>query len=253
MTQRITEYTIGELARAAKISQRTLRHYDAIGLLRPAHLRPNGYRIYGRAEAERLQEILLYRQMGIALADIGALLDQGGRYDRLRAHRARVVHDRARLDQVVELLDATLAAIEGDRDMTLDDLYGPFSPEKQAEYEAWLVETYGADMAGHIATAKAHLATAPEGMEDRMATLREIEAALVAAYEAGGDAPGALVARHRDWIAGMWGQACDACAYGGLAELYQTHPDFIARNEVLAQGFSAWLPDQMRQWAAAQG
>lgn len=252
MTNRITEYTIGDLAKAAKVSLRTLRHYDAIGLLAPAHIRPNGYRIYGRAEAERLSEIMLYREMGIGLAEIAGLLDQEDRAGRLRAHRARVIADRDRLDQVVELLDSTLAAIEGDREMTIEELYKPFSAEKQQDYEAWMIETYGAEMAAHVATAKAHLAEAPEGMEVRMAALREIEGALVAAYEGGGDAPGALLARHRDWIAGMWGQPCCASAYAGLADLYQSQAEFIARYEALSEGFSAWLPAQMRAWAADQ-
>lgn len=252
MTDRITEYTIGDLAKAAKVSLRTLRHYDAIGLLAPAHIRPNGYRIYGRAEAERLSEILLYREMGIGLAEIAGLLDQKDRAGRLRAHRARVIADRDRLDQVVELLDSTLAAIEGDREMTIEELYKPFSAEKQQDYEAWLIETYGAEMAGQVAAATANMASLPDGMEGGMAALREIEGALVAAYEGGGDAPGALLARHRDWIARMSGQPCDIERFAGLADLYQSHPDFIARYEALSAGFSAWLPAQMRAWAADQ-
>lgn len=250
MTTRITEYTIGELARASGVSIRTLRHYDATGLLTPAHVRPNGYRIYGQAQAERLQEILLYRQMGMGLGDIAALLDQGSRAERLRDHYAKVLVERERLDQAVALLEATLTAIEGDRAMTLDELYKPLSEHQRADYEAWLIETYGADMAAQIATSQEHFAKAPKGMEQRMDALREIEAAFVACFEAGTDAPAELLARHRDWIAEMWGQDCPPKAYAGLADLYQSHPDFIARYETLAQGFSVWLPDQMRAWAA---
>lgn len=55
------EYTVGQLAKLAGVSVRTLHHYDDLGLLRPAHVASNGYRLYRRAEAERLQDILFYR------------------------------------------------------------------------------------------------------------------------------------------------------------------------------------------------
>ena len=56
--KRIEEYTVGDLARASGVSIRTLHHYDALGLLDPARVAQNGYRVYRRAEALRLQEIL---------------------------------------------------------------------------------------------------------------------------------------------------------------------------------------------------
>ncbi len=252
MTGRIDTYTIGELANASGVSVRTLHHYDALGLLKPASVAENGYRNYGRAEALRLQEILFYRDLGMPLAEIAAVLRTGQSLDRLVAHRARLDREADRLAEVLATLDATIAHLKGEHEMTLDALYTPFGPEKQAAYEEWLIDTYGGDLAEQIAQAR-EAVTAAGGAEPGMEALRGIEADLVAAFE-GGAVAGArdvrpLLNAHRDWVASMWGRDCDLAAYAGLAELYASHPDFIARYEALAPGFSVWLPEAMRAYA----
>ncbi len=254
METRIEEYATGELAALAGVSVRTLHHYDRIGLLSPAHVGPNGYRIYRRPEAERLQEILFYRATGMTLADIAALLDGGaGRLERLERHRARLAQNLSDIAVSLDTLDRTIADIKGGDPMPTDRLYAPFSAEKQADYERWLIDTYGPSMAKDIARSKAHLAKAPDGMEARMAALKPIEAALVAAFEAGRAEVDAEIAAHRDWVASMWGKACPPAAYAGLADMYLSHPDFVARYEALAPRFSQWLPERMKDWAARQG
>ena len=67
------EYTVNGLARLAGVSVRTLHWYDEIGLLRPARVTEAGYRMYGPAEVDALQSILLYRALDVPLKKIGAL------------------------------------------------------------------------------------------------------------------------------------------------------------------------------------
>lgn len=244
--KRIEEYTVGALARASGVSVRTLHHYDALGLLVPARVGENGYRLYGRAEALRLQEILFYRSAGLPLAEIGALLAGGDPVQRLEAHRDRLARALGAQAKMLATLDRTLQELKGADPMTLETLYTPFDPETQADHEAWLVETYGEDMARAIAASKAHLASVPVGMEGRMEALREIEAALVAAYENGAAPETAELGAHRAWVAEMWGRPCPPEAHAGLAEMYLAHPDFIARFEALSPGFSQWLPAAMK-------
>nr|WP_225937709.1 MerR family transcriptional regulator [Myxococcus sp. RHSTA-1-4] len=69
---------IGELARRAGLTVRTLHHYDAIGLLRPSARSGGGYRLYGQADITRLHAIQSLRHLGLSLEDIGRLLAQGG-------------------------------------------------------------------------------------------------------------------------------------------------------------------------------
>ena len=68
------EYTVQKLGQIAGVSPRTLRYYDQIGLLRPARITSSGYRIYGRAEVDLLQQILFFRALGFPLARIREII-----------------------------------------------------------------------------------------------------------------------------------------------------------------------------------
>jgi len=67
--------TVHEISRLAGVSERTLRYYDTVGLLRPTGYSESGYRLYDDAALERLQEILLFRELEFPLKDIRAILD----------------------------------------------------------------------------------------------------------------------------------------------------------------------------------
>jgi DNA-binding transcriptional MerR regulator/effector-binding domain-containing protein len=69
-------YSIGEFARLGAVSVRTLRHYDEIGLLRPAHVNPEtGYRGYSADQLGQLNRILALKELGLSLAQTRQLLD----------------------------------------------------------------------------------------------------------------------------------------------------------------------------------
>ncbi|MBW9235163.1 MerR family transcriptional regulator, partial [Leptospira santarosai] len=55
------EYTVQKLGKLSGISSRTLRYYDEMDLLKPARINSSGYRIYGQAEVNKLQQILFYK------------------------------------------------------------------------------------------------------------------------------------------------------------------------------------------------
>src|ERR1700730_16596985 len=138
-------YTVKQVAKLSGVSVRALHHYDEIGLLKPAHVGANGYRYYGRDELLRLQQILFHRELGFPLDEIRQVLN-APEFDRvaaLRAHRERLMGEVRRYRRLLRTLDATLAALEGDSDMDDKAMYRGFSPEKQAEYEAWLVSRLG--------------------------------------------------------------------------------------------------------------
>ena len=145
-------YTVSQLAELSGISVRTLHHYDEIGLLAPAFVGENGYRYYGEEELLRLQQILLHREFGFPLREIGAILDDPA-FDRiaaLEAHRVRLELEAERYRRLVRTIDRTIAELKGPvtRGVTMKhaDLYEGFAPGKQAEYERWLIERYGPQM-----------------------------------------------------------------------------------------------------------
>ena len=90
-----------------------------------------------------------------------------------------------------------------------------------------------------------------------MQELKQIEDALAEAMREGAPPQARsldpLIVRHRDWVAATWSKPCAPGAYANLADLYESHPDFVARYETIAKGFGAWLPAAMRAWARRQG
>ncbi len=68
------DYTVGELAKKAGLTVRTLHHYEQLGLLVPSGRSEAGYRLYSAADVRRLHRVVAYRQSGLALKDIAALL-----------------------------------------------------------------------------------------------------------------------------------------------------------------------------------
>lgn len=67
--------TVAQVSKRTGVSVRTLHHYHQIGLLKPSQVTEAGYRLYGKAEMERLQLILLFRELEMPLKDIAAILD----------------------------------------------------------------------------------------------------------------------------------------------------------------------------------
>ena len=67
--------TVKEVSRITGVSVRTLHHYDAIGLLRPAQVTESGYRLYDDAALQRLQTILFFRELEFPLQEIKDILD----------------------------------------------------------------------------------------------------------------------------------------------------------------------------------
>jgi MerR family transcriptional regulator, copper efflux regulator len=72
--KRIREMNIGAAAVTSGVSAKMIRHYEAIGLLRPAERRANDYRDYGERDLHELRFIRRARRLGFSIAEIGELL-----------------------------------------------------------------------------------------------------------------------------------------------------------------------------------
>ncbi|MFD6397185.1 TipAS antibiotic-recognition domain-containing protein [Nocardia sp. NPDC060249] len=116
-------------------------HHDEIGLLSPAGVRSNGYRVYQQEQLLRLQQILVLRELDMPLDAIAAVLDgQTDHLQALREHHARVTRKRDRLTRVARALARTIEELErqkGTGSMTEinrpENLFEGFDPN---QYEA---------------------------------------------------------------------------------------------------------------------
>lgn len=92
--------TVNEVSKLTGVSRRTLQYYDKIGLLRPTEYTESGYRLYDDAALERLQQILLFRELEFPLKDIKDIVTRSD-FDKKKA-----------LDQQMELLELKKEHIE---------------------------------------------------------------------------------------------------------------------------------------------
>lgn len=143
-TMHEVRYTIRQLADLAGVTPRALRHYDTIGLLRPTSVGDNGYRYYDEVAALRLQQILFFRELGLALGDIRAVLDapEFEAAAALEHHRAALAARADRLQHLIHTIDRTLRHLQGEIEMPTQDLFAGFDEETQARYEKEAAEMY---------------------------------------------------------------------------------------------------------------
>jgi MerR family transcriptional regulator, thiopeptide resistance regulator len=106
---------VGELARVAGVTVRTLHHYDSLGLLVPSERTQAGHRLYSAADVERLYRLLALRGVGLPLEEIAPLLEREHAIaDAVRNHLDRVEQQLRALELVWLRLTRLLAALDGD-------------------------------------------------------------------------------------------------------------------------------------------
>lgn len=127
--------SIGEFARLAGVSVRMLRHYDVLGLLRPAHVDPSsGYRSYTASQLDRANRLVALKDLGFTLQDCGRLLgvdlDTEELREMLRVRHtelaAQIAADRLRLDQV----ERRLRTIEKEIPMSTNVILEPYTEQE---------------------------------------------------------------------------------------------------------------------------
>lgn len=146
------EYTVQKLGQLAGVSTRTLRYYDEIGILKPARINSSGYRIYGQAEVDRLQQILFYRELGITLDVIKEIVTSPSfsRAQALKEHREQLLDRRKQLDLLIKNVEKTIASMEGRMTMTdqekFEGLKQKLIDDNEKTYGEEIRKKYGDDV-----------------------------------------------------------------------------------------------------------
>lgn len=143
-------FSIGEFARHGRVSVRMLRHYDAIGLLRPAHIQGGtGYRSYEATQLAELNRIVALKELGFTLEQVRSIVADKVTMDELRgmlrlrraelqeqiaADTARLTHIEARLESIereglMPADDVVIKRIPAVRVAELTGLAADFAPE----------------------------------------------------------------------------------------------------------------------------
>ena len=250
------EYTIRELADLSGVTTRTLRWYDQIGLLKPGRVAENGYRYYGPAQVDRLQDILYYRALGVELAQIKACLDDPS-FDRLaalRGHLTALEQEQARLDALIRSVRKTISAQERKELMNDQEKFEALKQQivttHEERYGREARQKYGDPMVDAAQNAVRNLTQ--EQYREWKELEEEIQRRLEAAVQAGlgpDSQEGREVARlHKRWLT-VTGNAYDPSMHMGLAQLYIQDERFTAYYDRTVPGCARFLCDAVCRWA----
>jgi MerR family transcriptional regulator, thiopeptide resistance regulator len=243
-------YSVGQVADLAGVTIRTLHHYDEIGLLSPSGRSAAGYRIYEEPDLERLQQILFYRELGFALEEIAAIVDDPhtDAVDHMRRQRGLLTEKIERLQKMVAAIDHEMEARDMGIKLTPEEkmkVFGDFNPEDHAEEAE---RRWGGTDAYRQSQRRVSSYTKKDWLKIK-AEHDEVAASLVALFESGAapDSEEAMSAAeaHRRHIS-RWYYDCSHEIHRGLGEMYVSDERFRANYELLAPGLSEFMRDATR-------
>ena len=122
-------YTVKQIAVMSGVSIRTLHFYHEVGLLKPARLGENGYRLYEEPQLLTLQQILFYRELGFELKQIKQILGRADfqKLEALQSHRKVLQKKLARTRQLIDTIDKTIQHLKGAKKMKGKQMFTGFS------------------------------------------------------------------------------------------------------------------------------
>ena len=241
-------WSIAELARMSDVTSRTLRHYDAVGLLPPAWVAADGRRYYRRPELLRLQRILLLRELGMGLKPIAAALErEADPATVLREHRDRLAGERDRLARLVRTVENTIASLEGGEEMTAEQMFEGFehNPYEAEARERWGDEAVDASYQRMRSWTREQAELAKTGFTRVHSGLAELLAEGVPATD---PRVQELVGLHHQVISLFWTPSAEA--YRNLGRMYLDDERF--QRTIGGEAVTRYLAEAMEVYADAE-
>lgn len=237
--------SVGEMAKLCGVSIRTLHYYDHIGLLCPETAADSGYRWYGAADVERMQQILFFRELDFPLRDIAAILSdpQYDKQEALRRQRQLLLLKRDRLDRLLALLEANM---RGEQTMEFQGFDAGDVAAARRAYAEEARTRWGGTEAWRQSRERAEEDPAFPAEEmnaifRRIAALRTGDPAAPAAQEAVADWRAFLTARCYD---------CTEEILAGLGAMYREDDRFRRNLDRFGPGTAAFFADAIAAYLA---
>ncbi|MFE1753851.1 MerR family transcriptional regulator [Streptomyces anandii] len=240
-------YSVGQVAGFARVTVRTLHHYDDIGLLVPGGRSHAGHRRYSDADLDRLQQILFYRELGFPLEEVAALLDDPDADPREHLRRQHELLT-ARIEKLRRMAAAVEHAMEA-RTMGIDltpeerfEVFGDSDPEQYADEvrERWgNTEAYRQSQRRTASYTKEdwqRLNARQDDIHRRMAALLESGA------PAGSEAAMDVAEEHRRFIGDSY-YDCGHQMHTCLGEMYVADERFTAMYDGIRPGLAVYMRD----------
>jgi DNA-binding transcriptional MerR regulator len=243
-------YTVKQLSKLAGVTPRTLHYYDQIGLLKPSSLGENGYRYYEEGALLRLQQILFYRELDLPLEEIKRVLGRQD-FDVLRAlqeHKGALEKKVTHLKRLIGTVDDTIMQLKGKTKMNAKRIFAGFSEEQQEKYAVQAEQMYDPETVR--ASNKKWKGYSAEQKQRILDEGSQIYSDMLVARPQGADSPEAqaIVERWRQHMDYFWTPNLDQLL--GLAEMYNTSPEFKANFEKLDPRLAAFMLEAVKVYVA---
>ncbi len=239
------KYSIGQAAKLARVTVRTLHYYDQVDLLHPSERSDTGYRRYSIEDLERLQRILCYRQLGFALEQIKAVIDDP-QTDPLEHLQRQHTLLSERIDVLQRMLGAVEKMMEA-RTMGINlephEMLEAFGDTDPVAYHEEAEQNWGNTNAW--TEAQRRVATYTKDDWKRMqaasaALMTDFARALAEGAPARSSKTMDLAETHRQHLE-RWFYPCSVRMHCGLADLYVNDPRFTARFDTFAPNLARYL------------
>jgi len=246
--------SIQDIARLAGTTSRTLRHYDDIGLLHPSRIGHNGYRYYDESSLVRLQRILLLRELGLGLPQIGEVIDrETDETDALTTHLAILRQEQDRLARQIASVEHTIEALRGGERPMAENMFDGFD---HTQYKEEVEERWGKNAyARSDAWWRSMSADEKVQWQQRVSQLSsDWTDAAARGVSPDSDEAQALAKRHVEWLSDIPGTPAgdggNLKAYvTGLGDMYVADPRF-GKNYGGVEG-ATFVRDALRAYADA--
>jgi MerR family transcriptional regulator, thiopeptide resistance regulator len=247
--------TVGQVAALTHLTVRALHHYDAIGLVTPSFRSGAGYRLYSDDDLRRLQQVLVFRELGFGLDEARALIDASPQHKReaLHAQRAVVLERRRHMDALLEAVDATIHALEINTPMNTDTMFNGYERFANGEYAEEAKQRWGDQEPWQTAKRR----TGGYAKDDwarieakANAITAEFLAAMQQSLSADSTEARSLAERHRLHI-DRWFYACCHAMHTQVALIYTADPRFQAHYDAHSPGLAAYIESAIRANAEA--
>jgi len=251
-----TTMTVGEVSTLLGVSVRALHHWDESGLVHPSRRSDAGYRLYCETDIMRIQQVLVYRQTGMSLADIKEVLDEPGAdaVTHLRRQRELLQGQVSRLQQMLLSIDTILDMQQLGGRLSLAETVEIWGTDWDPVYLAEAQAKWGdTEEWAESARRKARMTRADweQAHSETVALETALAEAMHSGVEPGSPEANALARWHRKDL-NRWFEVSTSKQVV-IARSYVADERYARYYDKRAPGLAAWLKDVIDAGARSEG
>ncbi|MGI5481483.1 MerR family transcriptional regulator [Streptomyces lavendofoliae] len=238
-------YSVGQVAAFARVTVRTLHHYDEIGLLSPSGRSHAGHRRYDDADLDRLQRVLFYRELGFPLDQVAVLIDDpdADPQEHLRRQHELLSTRIAELQRMAEAVEHAMEARKMGIDLTPEEKFEVFGDHDPDQYEEEVRQRWGGTDAYRESARRTARYTKADWQRMKEETAdwgARYQAVMADGEPPTGERAMDLAEEHRRQIV-RWYYECTYDIHRCLADMYVADERFTAYYDAIRPGLAEHL------------